>query len=244
MMKVIMSRINTSIILLFWMMLFIFSTQACCAPQTKVNATRTPPATETPFASPSPASSLTPTSTAIPTLATPTNFASPMPTLVDVSISAVNGNLFIRRGPDLAFNEVGALIKGETTLVLARDALGEWVEVVIPSQPNKTGWASVKTKYAEVYGNLMRLPARAITDRPVAAYVRNCTSNEMFLLPGEFVILPLSKSPQNEISVNPGFYKAYDSVVSGHPMVLEISISEGITVDIEINGTGVHHKCP
>lgn len=242
-----MSRINKRSIPRFLLLLFIFSNQACSASSNQVDATQLPPAAETSVIVPTPFPSSTPTFTATPIVnpsASSTNIASPMPTLVDVSISAVDGNLFIRRGPDLAYNQVGALMKGETALVLARNPLNEWVEVVIPSQPGKTGWISVQTKYAVVHGNMLRLPAKAITDWPVAAYVRNCTSNEIFILPGEIVIPPLLKYPDNEALLLPGFYNAYDLVVSGHPMLMEINISEGKTVDVETNSSGVHHKCP
>lgn len=242
-----MSRINKRTIPRFLLLLFIFSNQACSAPSNQVDATQLPPAAETSVIVPTPFPSSTPTLTATPIVnpsASPTNIASPMPTLVDVSISAVNGNLFIRRGPDLAYNQVGALMRGETATVLARDVLAEWVEVMLPSKPDKTGWISVQTKYAVVHGNMMRLPARAITDWPAAAYIRNCTFHEMFILPEETIIPALSDSPDNEISLNPGIYKIYDSAVSGHPVVMEVNLSEGNTVDIVLNGNAEHHKCP
>jgi len=41
-------------------------------------------------------------------------------------ITAINGNLFIRRGPDLAFNPVGVLYEGNSAIVIAQDVLSDW----------------------------------------------------------------------------------------------------------------------
>ncbi|MDD2923231.1 MAG: hypothetical protein PHQ36_13175, partial [Anaerolineales bacterium] len=50
------------------------------------------------------------------TLILPTETSAPQ-----VTIRAVNGNIFIRRGPDMAFNPVGVLYKDSTALVVAHD---------------------------------------------------------------------------------------------------------------------------
>jgi hypothetical protein len=223
--------------------LFIFIAQACV--QFKVHA---PPALPTARDIETPAAeeqiSLLPTPTltveaAIPTQTEISPTVTPSPS---VTLSVVKGNLFIRRGPDMAFNPVGVLYKGTSTKVIARDVLSKWVEVEIPNS-SKTGWVSIQTDYSQIEGDLKGLPEFTPTEWPVAAYVRNCTYHRMYLLPGEIVIPSSLEEPENEVWIYPGIYTVQDIDVSGDPEVGNITIQEGTEVEIRDDGSGEHRKC-
>lgn len=183
--------------------------------------------------------------TAIIELSTPT-VADGSPTLVflpRVTISAVKGNLFIRRGPDMAFNPVDVLYEGTSAKAIARDVLADWVQIEIPNS-NKTGWVSVQTKYSQVSGDLNALPGITTTEWPVAAYLRNCTHHRMLIMPGEITLPSYFGSPENEIWLYPGTYTVLDYELPDLPEVMEVEIREGLTVDIMDDGLGEHRKCP
>ena len=86
----------------------------------------------------------TPSPTA--TVVIPTETALPK-----VTITAMMGNLFIRRGPGLPYNQIGVLHKGSSADVIASDVLSEWVQIIIPDS-NKTGWVSIQTEYSKLNG--------------------------------------------------------------------------------------------
>ena len=184
-------------------------------------------------ASPAPA-----TATATETFLAPTETSIPT-----VTISAIKGNLFIRRGPDMAFNPISVLYKDTSAKVIARDVLSNWVKVIIPDSDN-TGWISLKTKYSQIDGDIKTLPELAPTEWPVAAYLRNCTHHQMYVLPAEVVLLSSYNQPENMVWLYPGTYTVYDLEVSGEPEVTTVEIREGITVEIQDDGTGEHRKCP
>jgi hypothetical protein len=77
----------------------------------------------------------------------------PTSSLPIVSVSAVKGNLFIRRGPDMGFNPVAVLYKDKSAEVLARDVLSKWVKIKFPNS-DKTGWVSIQTQYSLIEGDL------------------------------------------------------------------------------------------
>lgn len=168
----------------------------------------------------------------------------PTPTVLPkVTISAVKGNLFIRRGPDMAYNPISVLYKDTSAAVIRRDVLSKWVQITIPNSKN-TGWVSIQTAYSKVDGDLKALPEFTPTDWPIPAYLRNCTHHQMYILPSE-IILPSSFGyPENETWLYPGSYTVHDIDVPGEPEVLQFDIREGITVDIKIDGLGEHRKCP
>ena len=111
----------------------------------------------------------------------------PTSSLPKVSISAVKGNLFIRRGPDMAFNPVAVLYKDKTAEVIARDVLSKWVKIKFPIS-EKTGWVSIQTQYSLIEGDLKNVPEQMPTEWPVPAYVQNCTYHQMYVMPVEAVI--------------------------------------------------------
>jgi hypothetical protein len=165
------------------------------------------------------------------------------PSLPRVTISAVKGNIFIRRGPDMAFNPIGVLYKGTNATVLARDVLSKWVKIEIPNS-DKTGWVSIQTIFSQIEGEIKDLPEYTPTEWPVAAYLRNCTYHQMYVVPFETVVPSYFQHPDNEIWIYPGTYKIFDIDVSGDPEVGEIVVKEGSDIEIHDDGLGGHRICP
>lgn len=184
-----------------------------------------------------------PTSTKIP-LPTATNTVVPTQTQSMVTIKAVKGNLNIRRGPGLAYNPVDVLKEGESASALARDILSDWLKISIPSHPGQTGWVSLMSRYSSVTGDISALPAIQVTDWPVASYLRNCTHHEMIVKPGDIILPSLLQYPENEVWVYPGSYTVYDLEVANSPEVMEVSLREGLSIDIGIDGNDEKRKCP
>ena len=220
-------------------LLFVFLAQACV--QFKVN---TPAALPTmrnieEHISPSPAPTATieipvPTRTEVPPSATP---------LPSVTITAVKGNLFIRRGPDMAFNPIGVLYKDTSAKGIARDILSNWVQVEIPNS-TKTGWVSIQTSYSQIEGSLKDLPEYTPTEWPVAAYLLNCTHHSMYVPQADMIIPSSFEYPDNEVWIYPGTYTVLDIDVSGDPEVLDFTIKEGESIEIRWDGLGEKRKCP
>jgi hypothetical protein len=156
----------------------------------------------------------------------------------------VKGNLFIRRGPDLAYNPIAVLIEGQSAPILAHDVLGKWVEIPVPSLPGKTGWISIQTVFSSVSGNFMDTLEVQPTDWPIASYIRNCTNHQMIVEPGDTTLASLLNSPDNEMWIYPGIHHVYDTEVDGQPEVLTVDLREGMRVDVRVDGKGDHRKCP
>jgi hypothetical protein len=161
-----------------------------------------------------------------------------------VTITAVKGNLFIRRGPNMAYNPISILAKGQTVTALARDVLARWLQVPLPGQPDKTGWVSIQTDYSQVVGEVRGLPEIMTTDWPVASYIRNCTYHQMLVEPGDVIIPSLLGAPDNEVWIYPGTYTVYDYDLQDLPEIMGVNLHEGIEIDIREDGNGEHRKCP
>ncbi len=190
-----------------------------------------------------------PAPTAVPTqrveLSTPTAVIIP-PThisLSNVSISAVKGNVYIRRGPGMAYNPIAVLYKDASTPVVGRDVLSRWAQVTIPDS-DKTGWIYIKSDYAKIDGDLNSIPDFTPTDWPVPGYLLNCTHHDMYIMPGEIVIPASFSDPANEIWLNPGFYTVQDISMEDAPIVQDVEMREGVDVEIRVDGTGEGRKCP
>jgi hypothetical protein len=163
--------------------------------------------------------------------------------LPKITISAVNGNLFIRRGPGLPYNQIGVLYKGTSAEVIARDVLSKWVQIIIPNS-DVTGWVSIQSQYSQLNGDFDSLPDFTFTDWPVAAYLYNCTEHDMYILPGEILITSYFTHPDNQAWINPGTYTVYDASMPDLPEVTTVDIREGVNQAILYDGAGGHHKCP
>lgn len=221
---------------LFTFLLLVLLTQACTQVKSDVTAAPTAQNTALPTrtkAVPMPTARIIPTAT----LVIPTKTPAPK-----AAIRAVKGNLFIRRGPDMAYNQIGVLYKNTTADILARDVLAKWVQIFIPNSTD-TGWVSVLTQYSKVEGDLNALPQFTITDWPLPAYLRNCTHHQMFIQPGA-TFLDSSYSIENEVWLFPGHYVVYDITLPDEPAFLEVDVREGVTVEINDDGAGKHRKCP
>jgi len=225
-------------------LLFVLLTQSCA--QVKLDA---PPALPTArdIESTVGVDSVTATATTTATVEIPTPTKTAIPTstasTARVTLNVVKGNLFIRRGPDMAFNPVGVLYKDTSAEALARDVLSNWVQVKIPNS-EQTGWVSIQTDYSQIEGELKDLPEYTPTEWPAAAYLRNCTYHRMYILPNEIVLPPSYQFPDNEIWIYPGIYTIHDIDVSGDPEVMQITIQEGSDEEILDDGLGGHRKCP
>lgn len=188
---------------------------------------------------------IVPSLSAIPSLVTtPVLSPTPTPTLRPIMVTAVKGNLFIRRGPDIAFNAVSVLMDGQSARALARDVLAEWVQIPLPEHPDKQGWVSIQTIYSAVSGDVEILPEVEPTEWPVPAFLRNCTFHDMTAEPGGILLPALTNFPANDVRMNPGIYRVYDNEVDDYPEVLKVELREGSAVDIRADGNGLRKKCP
>lgn len=163
--------------------------------------------------------------------------------LPKVTISAVKGNLYIRRGPGLPYNPIGVLYKGTSADVIARDVLSKWVQIIIPDS-DVTGWVSIQSEYSKLNGEFDSLPDFTFTDWPVPAYLYNCTEHDMYIMPGEILITSYFTHPDNQAWLNPGTYTVYDATLPDVPEVTTVDIREGENEAILYDGSGNHHKCP
>jgi len=219
-------------------LLFVLFTQACNMQELDAARTVTPTTQKT--TSPTPTRTL-PTPTEV--VATATQIPRPSKTpKPNVTITAVKGNLFIRRGPDMAYNPIDVLYTGTTAKVIMRDALSKWAQIIIPKS-KETGWVSVMTQYSNVEGDLSALPQFKIVDWPIPGYVRNCTDHLIVLYPGEIFIESGVFKPENLAWVYPGHYHVFD-VDMPDPVELDsVDTREGLTVDIRKDGAGERRKC-
>jgi hypothetical protein len=161
-----------------------------------------------------------------------------------VTISAVGGNLFVRRGPDMSFNPIAVLYEGQHAIVLARDVLADWVQIPLPNQTGGTGWVSIQTRFSVIEGDVKSLPQLAPTEWPIPAYLANCTYHQMMIDPGDIVLPSLLEYPENEMWLYPGIYNVYDLEVAGHPEVATVEMREGIQIEIRVDGNNEKRKCP
>ncbi|MCQ3939051.1 MAG: hypothetical protein DPW18_18685 [Chloroflexi bacterium] len=168
-----------------------------------------------------------------------------LPTLQPVTITAVGGNLYIRRGPGMEYDRIGVLKKGSSAQVIGRDVLSRWVQVNVPGS-DRTGWVSIMTDLSRIDGDLNPIPDFTFTDWPQPAYIKNCTEHDLYIMPGEIYLYNLYTNSKylNEAQVNPGVYTVYDLFVPGEPEIETVDVREGMTVYITVNGLGVKHNCP
>jgi hypothetical protein len=193
------------------------------------------------------ATNLPPTLTATPP-STPTvaPTTEPSATLTPrVTITAASGNLYIRRGPGLPYNQIGVLSKGTSAIIIGQDILSRWVQIQVPDK-DYTGWVSIMTTFSSIEGDLSTIPDFTFTEYPQPAYIMNCTEHELAIEPGEYYLYNVFTDELylNEVQVNPGVYSVYDMFVPGEPEIQKVNIREGMTVAITVNGLGVSHKCP
>ncbi|MFN8382872.1 MAG: SH3 domain-containing protein [Anaerolineales bacterium] len=165
--------------------------------------------------------------------------------LPSVTVTASDGNLYIRRGPGLAYDAVGFLMKGVSAQVIGQDVLSKWVQINIPDS-GATGWVSIQTPFSKINGDISQVPNFTFTEWPEPAYLKNCTEHDMFIVPGNIYLYSLYTNPKylNEVQVDPDTYTAYDMFYPDEPEAQMLQVHEGMTGYITINGVGEGHKCP
>ena len=176
--------------------------------------------------------------------ATPTIQVTPSATKSVITVTAVNGNLSIRSGPDITFDAIAALKDGETVKALARSIMDGWVQIPIPSQEGKTGWVLLKTNYFVVTGNVLDLPRIDAVEWNVGSYLINCTPHQMLVQPGDVILQPVSSSPNNRVWFTPGEYSVYDLDVTGQPVAANLSVTEHREFHILKDGSRKQWTCP
>ncbi|MBL8051247.1 MAG: SH3 domain-containing protein [Anaerolineales bacterium] len=174
----------------------------------------------------------------------PTSTQTSTPQLV-VTITAARGNLYIRRGPEMAYSRIGVLKKGESAEVIAQDVLSRWVQIKIPNS-DLTGWVSMMTDFSEINGDLKTIPNFTFTDYPKPAYIKNCTEHELHIEPGNLYLYNLYTNAKylNEVQVDSGVYYIYDATLLDVPLIQTVDVQEGEIVYVTVNGLGEKHKCP
>lgn len=199
-----------------------------------VRATTFTPAPPTFTPPPSP----TPASTAVEVSPTPEPSA-------NVTVTAVRGNLYIRRGPGTPYDRIGVLSKGESAQVIGRDLLSKWAQIQIPGSDEVTGWVSLLTEFTEIQGDLSQVSSFTFTDWPLPSYIENCTEHDLLILPNELYLYSLYTNDKylNEIQVDPGTYSIKDLFVDGEPVYMTVDVREGQTIYITENALDETHKC-
>ncbi len=193
---------------------------------------------------PSPLAESSPlTPTLLPVMA-PTIEVTASPTSPSVTITAVDGNLSIRSGPDPVFDAIAVLKNGETLPVSARSVLDGWVEVPVPDQEGQKGWVSIKTPYSKVSGYVLDLPEIMTVEWPTGSYIRNCTEHQMLVEPMDQKLSPVSDSSQNRAWFPPGAYTVHDLDATSQPYVMTIKLMPHTQVNIRKDGDRQSWTCP
>jgi len=168
--------------------------------------------------------------------------ATPTPS---VRVTAVNGNLHIRRGPGTAYDRISLLKSGTSAVVIGQDVLSKWVQIQIPDS-EYTGWVSLLTPFSRIDGDLKSVPSFTFTEWPKPAYIKNCTEHDIIILPNELYLYSLWTNANylNVVQVDPGVYQIQDATLPDAPVYDVIDIREGQTYYITVNGLDIYHNCP
>ena len=221
-------------------LILVLFCQACSADQPTDSAgAENQPATVEPTSSPVPP-------VVVETTKTPTPIAeiTPFPTSAEITITAVEGDIAIRTGPDMTFDAIAKLQNGEAATVLARSIMDGWVQIEIPSQAGETGWISVDTNYSIVNGNLLDLPRIDTVEWNVGSYLINCTPHQMIVKPGDVILASVDDAPANRLWFSPGLYSVYDLDVTGQPVAANLSVTGHREFHILKDGTRTQWACP
>ncbi|MFZ1043732.1 MAG: hypothetical protein WCA79_14485 [Anaerolineales bacterium] len=169
------------------------------------------------------------------------------PALPLVTITAINGNLYIRRGSGSDFNPIGVLSKGQMATAMGRDILDQWLYIPIPSQAGKFGWVSTLTIYSSVSGQTMDLPV-VDSDLAVPAYIQNCSTHNMIVQPVGVILPPFYQYPDSVVQFDPGEYSILDydkpKYNPNSNQGIAVDLVEGELYQITAMGTAAQHKCP
>jgi len=212
-----------------------FFSQACSASQQTTPAqAKSQPETVATVNSPIP-----PTVEKVAKTPTPTAEASPSP----VTITAVEGDIAIRLGPDKSFDATASLKNGETATVLARSIMNGWIQIEVPSQSGATGWVWVETGYSIINGDLLDLPRIDRVEWNVGSYLINCTPHQMIVKPSDVILQPAGGT-DSRVWFMPGTYSVYDLDVTGQPVAANLTVTEHREFHILKDGTRKQWACP
>lgn len=203
-------------------------------------ASAAPPAVASVPASPTEGGSATPGQPTAATADSRTNtpsVASPHP----IILSASGGRLNVRRGPGPEYDVVGALLNAQSATVTGQNADGTWLFILVPNTSRPYGWITTKTSFTRVTGPAESLPLMTVT-AAIPAYIRNCTAHELLVNPGSVTLPDRSTSPDNQLRFYPGEYTVTDQTTDS--AVAEVTLLEGRTVDIKLDGSGKKYSCP
>ncbi len=125
--------------------------------------TAAPPPTEAPVVTPAPLASPSATRTA-------TLTSTPTPSVPMVRVT-VNTNC--RAGPGIAYDYLGALLKGETAEIVGRDPTGNYWFIQNPDRP--TGFCWLWGEYAQPVGNVASLHILTPPPSPTPTYTPSAT---------------------------------------------------------------------
>jgi hypothetical protein len=200
-------------------------------PVTGATATETVAATDT-------ATQIPATDTPLPPTLAPTATSS----AVTVT-AAPNGSLGILRGDSTFYDVMGYLQNGQTSTASARNSDGTWLYIYVPNYPTVFGWAFIGSVYSTVQGDVNSLPVKFI-DPAVPAYIRNCTFHPMLIQPGNVLLQPQTDLTNRQKQFQPGTYTAYDQSAQNKPLVLSVTLKEGVSVDIVKDGLKNTYTCP
>jgi hypothetical protein len=77
--------------------------------------------------------------------------ATPMPTIPPTPIpptstvtpvtATTDQDIYILQGPGMTFPAAGTFLKGQIANVIGRNPAGDWIQIEVPSNPGKPGWA-------------------------------------------------------------------------------------------------------
>jgi hypothetical protein len=171
---------------------------------------------------------------------TPTLSSTPLAT--GVIVTAINGNMNIRRGPGVDYNPTGVLTAGDSAVAIGRDRVRRWLYIENQTASGPTGWVSLLTQFTEIEGDVDDLPV-VEADPAVPAFIRNCTKHTLWVLPAQVELLPKASEPYNEERFPPGEYQIYDLDVSSDESIDEINLREGLSVDVIRDGNDEKSKC-
>jgi hypothetical protein len=160
-------------------------------------------------------------------------------------VTAVGGNLTLRRGPASAYNVLNYMLAGQTALAVGRNQAADWLLVQDPAGGGKTAWITAASRYSVVDGGAQAVQALPIetVDPAVPAYIRNCTFHPMRIMPADVILKEMFDAPNNQRPSIPGV-RGVRSEPGGAIEGDVGGAARGETIDIEKDGLDNTYLCP
>jgi hypothetical protein len=160
-----------------------------------------------------------------------------------VTITVLHDSLSIRRGPTIYYDVLDYFKANETATASARNSDGSWLYIAFPNNPSAHGWVSALTDYSSTQGDVNSLPVMNV-DPPMPAYIRNCTYHPMLIKPANLTLKDQLDMGGRIHQFAPGNYSAWDQSETGPNPVFSVALTEGDSVDINVDGFGNMYYCP